>query len=540
MERSLLHAPALRNFICTVAFHRPMIRIVGGTIADGSGGTPVGNPGIAVSGGLLTVGKGALKGRASIEIEAGRMIIAPGFIDAHSHSDIAVIANPRAENRIMQGITTEITGNCGFTPFPVTALNRDVMRAEYLRSGISLTWSDLDGYAAAVERRRPAINIAPLIGHGNLRAAAMGYSSKTPTGAQMKRMKMLLERNLRMGAFGLSSGLEYTPSGFADWRELSELCAVVGKFGRVYATHMRNEDGLLEESVKESLKAVRGSKARLEISHLKATRKANWGKVISVLGDLERRAGRGEKVMWDAYPYTASHTDLTIVLPKHIMDGGFASMLSALSDRETRRRTKEEMESTRDDDDWRAIVVKDITGPSVAQYSNMNVLDIALQLKVSPAEAVFRLLEGNGHDMAIIVHNMSPPDVDAVFSAPLTGIGSDSSVYTGGHPHPRAFGTFPRAFRRYVRELNYSSVQNMVRKASALTADRFGLTERGYIRNGFFADVVIFDSSTIEDRSTYDEPSMYPAGIEHVIVNGVLEVTGGAITGKRGGVVLRA
>ena len=517
-----------------------MIRIVDGLLSDGSGATPVRNPGIAVSGGRLIVGKAASKGRVSMEISARGMIIAPGFIDAHSHSDIAVMVNPKAENRILQGITTEVTGNCGFTPFPVTELNREQMRTEYARSGIKLSWSNVREYAAAVNRRKPAVNIAPLIGHGNLRSAAMGYSSKSPSAAQMKTMKRLLEKNLGMGAFGLSSGLEYTPSGFAGWKELSELCSVVAKFGRVYATHMRNEDGLLEESVEESLRVSRRSGARLEISHLKATRKANWGKVVKVLADLERRAGRGERVMWDAYPYTASHTDLTISLPKHIMDGGFGSMLKAIAGGALRERVAREMEDSRDDDDWRSIVVKDIEGPEVSRFSNMNVLDVAGELGVSPAEAVFRLLEGNGHDIAIIVHNMAQDDVDAVFSSPLTGIGSDSSVYTGGHPHPRAFGTFPRAFRRYVRELNYCTVQGMVRKASALTAERFGIGGRGYIRNGYFADVVIFDPAAIEDRSTYDEPALTAGGIAHVIVNGVPEVSDGTVTGRRAGRVLQA
>ena len=517
-----------------------MIRITDGIIADGSGSTPVRNTGISITGEYISTGKAALNGRAAIEISAKDMVIAPGFIDAHSHSDIAVLVNPKAENRIMQGITTEVTGNCGFTPFPVTVLNRESMSTEYRRSGVRLAWNNVAEYASVVNRRKPAVNIAPLIGHGNLRAAAMGYSSKAPSAAQLSRMKGLLGQNLRMGAFGLSSGLEYTPSGFADWKELAELCAVVAKFKRVYATHMRNEDGLLEESVDESLRVSRKSKAWLEISHLKATRKANWGKAKSVLSDLERRAERGEHVMWDAYPYTASHTDLTIVLPKHIMDGGFKSMLNAIAGSETRKRVKDEMESARDDDDWRAIVAEDITGPDVSRFSNMNVLDIAGEMAVSPAEAVFRLLEKNGHDIAIIVHNMAEEDVDAVFSSSLTGIGSDSSIYTGGHPHPRAFGTFPKAFRRYVRELNFCSVQGMVRKASALTAERFGISGRGYIRDGCFADIVIFDPGRIEDRSTYEAPTITPAGIEHVIVNGVLEVSGGKITGKRGGRVLLA
>ncbi|MBX8643148.1 MAG: amidohydrolase family protein [Thermoplasmata archaeon] len=516
-----------------------MFRINGGLIVDGSGSKPYENSGILVRGDRMFLHPDfRIRGKVE-EIDADGLIIAPGFIDAHSHSDIAIVKNPKAENRILQGITTEVTGNCGFSPFPVTDLNRRVMREEYLRSGVRLRWDSLAEYASVVDGLRPAVNIAPLQGHGNLRSAAMGFSGAPPSRAELGAMKKLLSKSMRDGAFGLSSGLEYTPSSFADWKELAELCTVVSKHNGIYATHMRNEDDRLEDSVSESLRVSRKAGVRLEISHLKSTRRKNWGKVTGVLGDLDRKSARNRGISWDAYPYTACHTDLTITLPKHIMEGGFSSMLHSISDRSVRERVVREMESERDSEDWKAVVVEDISSPAISKYSDSNILDISRDMKCSPAEAVLRLLEANGHDIAIIVHNMSEGDVDAVFSHPKTGIGSDSSVFTGGHPHPRAFGTFPRAFSRYVRELKTNTVESMVRKASALNAERFSIEDRGFVRDGYFADIVVFDINEIRDRSTYGEPTLLPEGIVYLFVNGVLEVSDGRVTGRRGGRVLR-
>jgi N-acyl-D-amino-acid deacylase len=516
-----------------------VFEIVNGLIADGSGRPLFENPGIIVRKDRMFFDTRAGKNPRAKVIDAGSLVIAPGFIDAHSHSDVAVLRNPRAENRILQGITTEVTGNCGFSPFPVTDLNRDAMKREYVRSGVRLRWNNLSGYAEAVNRVRPAINIAPLQGHGNLRAAAMGYAGRAPDGKELRLMKKLLSESMAAGSFGLSSGLEYTPSSFANWKELASLCSVVSKFGGVYATHMRNEDDFLEKSVAESLKVSREGGVRLEISHLKSTRRANWGKVVTVLAELERKSARNRAIAWDAYPYAACHTDLTITLPSYIMDGGFSSMLTAVADAKTRAKVMADMEKDRDMEDWNAIVVEDITSGEISHFNNRNIGDIARQMNTVAPEAVLKLLEINGHDIAIIVHNMAQEDVDRVFSHPLTGIGSDSSVYTGGHPHPRAFGTFPRAFARYVRELKSCPMELMVRKASGLNAERFSIQMRGFLRDGYFADIVIFSPVVIADRSTYEQPSIEPEGIRHLFVNGVPEIEDGKVTGRRGGRVLK-
>lgn len=515
-----------------------MFRIVNGLVADGTGAEPHENDCITITGDRLSMKSPAKSAASGTVIEAEGLVIAPGFIDAHSHSDIAILKNPKAENRLLQGITTEVTGNCGFTPFPVTKHNMEAMKGEYRRSGVRLRWRNLEEYSATVQRVRPAVNIAPLQGHGNLRSAAMGYVGRTPTGKEMAAMKRLLSESLRAGAFGLSSGLEYTPSSFSDWKELAELCTVVARHDGVYATHMRDEDDHLGESVKESLNVSSRSKVKLEISHLKSTRRRNWGKVVDILHELDSKSRRNSRIGWDAYPYAASHTDLTITLPKYIMDGGFSSMLKAISSTGARSKAVMDMEGERSDEDWDAIVVEDIASEEIAHFNNRSVLQISKAMKTTPAETVLRLLESNGHDIPIIVHNMAEEDVDAVFSHKSTAIGSDSSVYTGGHPHPRAFGTFPRAFARYVRQLNSTTMGVMVRKASALTAERFSIAGRGYVREGYFADIIIFDPETIRDKSTYENPTAEPEGVKFVFVNGILAVSNGAITGKRGGRVL--
>lgn len=515
-----------------------MFRIVNGLVADGTGRKAKKNQGIVVAGERIRTVPVSPTPKGQTVIDAENLVVAPGFIDAHSHSDVAVLRNPRAENRILQGITTEVTGNCGFSPFPITDLNGEATRREYARLRTRLRWRNLNEYAAAVDKARPAVNIAPLQGHGNLRSAAMGYVGREPTSGEMGTMKRLLAESMKAGAFGLSSGLEYTPSSFSEWRELAELCSVVARFGGIYSTHMRNEDDTLTESVDEALRISRASGASLEISHLKSTRRRNWGKVGAVLTNLEKKSRRGGRIGWDAYPYAASHTDLTITLPKYAMEGGFPAMLNSLSSEETRGRIRADMEAVRGEEDWKAVVVEDMESSDVSRFNNMNVLDISHKLGTGPAETVLRLFEANGRDVQIIVHDMSEADVDGVFSNPRTAIGSDSSIFTGGHPHPRAFGTFPRAFRRYVRELGTNSLEMMVKKATSLTAERFSLRGRGTIADGNFADIVILDPEKIMDNSTYEDPTAAPCGVEYVFVNGVMEVCRGKITGRRGGRVL--
>lgn len=517
-----------------------MFRIVGGLIVDGTGTIPVRNPGIIIRGDKIYFANGIREVKNEIVIDAEGFIIAPGFIDAHSHSDVSVLKNPSARNRILQGISTEVTGNCGFSPFPVTPKNEEYVREDLKKDGVKLDWKNFEKYAIIVERSNPAINIAPLVGQGTLRAAVMGESAKKPSKEDMVEMKNLLEENLKQGAFGLSSGLEYTPSGFADVEELAELCKVVSRRGRVYATHMRDEGDFLEKSINESLAVSRKSGVKLEISHLKAVKHRNWGKGVKELTRLEKLARKGEHVMWDAYPYDASSTSLTITVPKRLLDGGFTAMLGKIKDQRVRSTVKEEMAKKRNEEDWHGIVLENIKNPKISKYNHNNILDISKDMGESSEETVFKLLEINQEDISIVSHTMNEIDVDSIIIHPLTSICSDSSVYVKGVVHPRAFGTFPRVFKKYVRDLNLCSIQEMVRKSTSLTADRFGIKNRGYIKEKYYADIVIFNPDTIEDKSTYESPTLLPKGIEYLFVNGVLEINERKITGERGGKVLRA
>ncbi|MEM0135325.1 MAG: D-aminoacylase [Thermoplasmatales archaeon] len=516
-----------------------MVYVKGGLLVDGTGTLPTRNPGLIIKRDKIYFANSKQVENDEITIDADGFIIAPGFIDAHSHSDVKIIKNPSAENRILQGITTEITGNCGFTPFPVTSKNEDSLREEMEIDGVELNWKNFREYATIVNKNRPAINIASLVGHGTLRSAVMGEVARKPTKEEMDEMKRLLEKNLKEGAFGLSSGLEYVPSGFADVEELSELCKVVAKMGRVYATHMRDEGDFLGKSIDESLAVSRKSGAKLEISHLKSVKRANWGKGIKELTRLEKLAKKGEKIGWDAYPYNASSTSLTITIPKKLMDGGFGTMLERIKDQKERNEAKKEMKKKRNEEDWRGIVVEDIQEPEISKYNHSNILDISRDMNESCEETVFKLLEKNQKDITIIAHTMNDLDVDVIMSHPLTAIGSDSSVYVKGTVHPRAFGTFPRVFKKYVKELNYCTVQGMVQKASSLSADRFGIESRGYIRDGYYADIVIFDPNTYEDKNTFEFPTTFPNGVEYLFVNGIMEVSGRKITGERGGMTLK-
>ncbi len=516
-----------------------MFLIKDGYLVDGTGGIPVRNRGMLISEDKISFNFNSLTGKDVTEINAKGMIIAPGFIDTHSHSDVNIVKNPSAQNRILQGITTEVIGNCGFSPFPVTNKNEQFVRNNLEEEGVELNWRNVKEYAEILDKKGPAINLVPLIGQGTLRSAVMRFDARKPTNSEIKKMKQILEDNLSQGAFGMSSGLEYTPSGFADVDELAELCKVVKRKGGVYTTHMRDEGDLLEESINESLLVSRKSKVKLEISHLKSVKRANWGKGIKELLRLERLARSGEPVTWDAYPYDASSTSLTITLPKKIMDGGFESMLESIKDLKIRNQAKKVMAKKRSSEDWEGIIVEDMANPEISKYNHRSIYDISKDMKESCEETVFRLLEKNRKDITIIAHTMNEIDVDTIVSHPLTAIGSDSSVYVKGTVHPRSFGTFPRVFRKYVREMNFCSVQEMVRKTSSLAADTFRIKGRGYLKEGYYADIVIFNLAFIEDKSTFENPTIFPQGIEYLFVNGILEIDKGKITGNRGGRVLR-
>jgi N-acyl-D-amino-acid deacylase len=507
--------------------------ITGATLLDGTGQARfVADLGI-VGDTIRSLGEIAPE-RARRTLDGRGLALAPGFIDLHTHSDGSILECPTAESRVLQGITTEITGNCGSSEVPSDAEPRSFER-----------------YFARLRELGLGVNHGALVGHGTLRELAGARKQGAPTAAEMQRMRAELERALDEGALGFSTGLEYTPGRFAESAEILELAKIAARRGALYATHMRNEVRGVVDSVDESLAIAERSGVRLQVSHLKAAGKPSWPLAAICLERLERARARGLDVFADAYPYTAYHTGLTIYLPPDVAEGEREAMLARLRDPATRERLLRTLpEAVGDDPGGYAQVVLSAIGSAEHQrFVGQDLAAIASELGVAPAEAHLRLIEAGGGTASYIGHAMSEENVARTLAHPLVLVASDGSSQPleepapgtrAARPHPRSFGTFPRVLARYVREQKLLTLEDAVRKMTALPADRAGLADRGRIGLGQKADLVLFDPQTIADTATFDRPRSAPLGIRAVFVNGVLTVENGRPTGARAGRILLA
>ena len=498
--------------------------IRGGVVVDGTGSPPF-KADIGVVGDTIVSIKDLSDAEAEQIIDAKGLYVAPGFIDIHNHSDLSILEIPTADNYVLQGVTTLVIGNCGSSPAPLTDLNkRDFeksVKAEH--PGLVISWESFGEYLEVLEKTRPTPNIVPLQGHGALRSAVLGYEDKRPSERDLAEMKRLLEESMRAGAFGMSTGLIYVPSMFADTRELIELSKVVARYRGIYATHMRNEGVGLIDSVIEAITIGVESGAGVEISHLKSSGRPAWGKVSTALQLISDYASRGYDVSADAYPYTASSTSLSALLPKDLREGSREEILRKLSDPRTLERLREGLGGVAFEEryvSWSDIMISYSLKHKEFEGSRLD--KIAESLGVDPVQAMIRLLIDDELSTGMILFGMNEEDVARVISHPLVAIGSDGSVgrFGEGKPHPRRYGTFPRIIARYVREQKLVSLQEAVRKMTSLPARKLGLWDRGLIRPGFKADLVIFDYYRIEDTATYENPHQYPNGIRYVIING--------------------
>jgi len=526
--------------------------IKGGRVIDGTGNPWCRKDVGIVEGRIKRVGHiGEHTGK---KIEAEGMIISPGFVDLHNHSDRSILAYPDAENYIMQGVTTAVIGNCGLSLAPVNPDNLDLLKrynAAALKPGFDygFEWRTLAEYYEKVERQGISLNLAPLVGHGAVRLAVKGFDSSEASREEMSKMKRLIVQSLEEGAFGMSTGLIYPPGSYSNTEELVQLASILRQYGGIYTTHMRNEGDRLMESVEEAIRIGEENDIPVEISHHKATGRPNWGKVTGTLRVMEQARQRGVEVNCDMYPYTAGSTTITATLPTWVLEGGIEKMLERLKDKETRESIKKELaegsvtgaNSIRNAG-WHNILIAGC--PSKKEYEGESLEEILKKENRfdNPYEGLFNLLleiEGNA---TMITFGMDEDDVRTVMSSPLSSIGSDSSATApaaGGKPHPRAYGTFPRFLGKYVREEKLLPLEEGIRKITSLPAGKVGLESRGLVKEGFWADVVIFDPATIKDKATYDNPHQYPAGIYYVIVNGQVVVDHGRLTSVRSGKVLR-
>lgn len=513
---------------------------------DGTG-APVWRGDIGIVGDVIRAVGAIDSDQGSRVLDATDLHVAPGFIDIHTHSDGEILRYPTAESRVMQGVTTEVTGNCGGSAAPRsesgTADVGDELREDF---GIEGGWTDVASYFSVLERVGISLNHALLLGQGTLRENVAGAEDRVLTQDEMRQILEAVEEGLDQGAWGLSTGLEYVPGRFTPTEEIMAMARVVARRGGFYASHIRSEESTLLEAVDEAIRIGRMSGSRVQISHLKAAGLPNWGKQAAALDLIEAARTGGVDVMADAYPYTAYSTGITIFLPAWAADGGKEAVAGRLADPTNRRRIRDEMEIRirQDPGDYDLIVISSVRSEANRPIIGMDVAGIAREWGMDPVDVLLRLMEEEG-SVGFIGHGMSPENVEMVLSHPLVMIGSDgSSMAPRGEalqsrPHPRSYGTFPRVLGHYCRERGIFDLPGAVRKMTSMPADQVGIADRGRIARGMKADLVVFDPDRIRDEATFEDPHRYPTGIHHVLVNGQIVVEKGAHSGARPGVVLR-
>jgi N-acyl-D-amino-acid deacylase len=518
------------------------ILIENGRIIDGSG-NPWFKADVGLKGGTIEA-MGRLWG-ATVKrrIDAEGMVVAPGFIDIHSHSDYNVLVDPRVESKVRQGVTTEVVGNCGSSAAPMNAEVR-AYREKYMRARLGedfeFNWETMGDYLGLVDGAGASFNLVATVGQGTIRQNVMGYENREPTKAELKAMKDLVADAMEDGAWGMSTGLIYTPSTFAKTEEIIELAGVLADYGGVYFSHIRGEGETLLEAVKEAVRIGKEAGVPVQIAHFKASGKPYWGRTEDSLRLVGEGREQGVDVTFDQYPYTASSTGLAAYMPHWAQEGGHDSLLERLKDPEIRKRIEEDPSGIYRD--WSAIMIA--SAKNHPEYEGKRVSEIAEMEGKDEYEAVFDLLLDEEAQVSVISFGMSEEDVRRVMQSPHGMVGSDGSAVSPrgilgrGKPHPRFYGTFPRVIGHYVRE-GVIPLQEAVRKMTSAPAQKLCLRDRGLLREGFKADITVFDPARVKDEATFVEPHQFASGIPYVIVNGEIVIDGGEHTGALPGRALR-
>ncbi len=516
------------------------LKIAGGRVADGTG-APLRVADVGLLGGTI-VDVGDLSGaEARRTIDATGRLVCPGFIDVHSHSDSYLLLEPSAPSKIYQGVTTEVVGNCGASAAPL--LGQAKLPSDWEDKTYPGHWSTVAEYRTLLESVRPAVNVVMLTGHGKLRAAVMGYEGRPARSDEVGAMVTLLEQAMDEGSAGLSTGLIYAPGMYAAPEELALLAGVPARRGGIYTTHMRSEGPRLLEALDETLAVARASGVRVQVSHLKTSGRANWGLIDAALEKLNAARAEGLEVGADRYPYTASNTDLDVILPAWAAEGGRDVVLARLRKPDTRARIRAELLENRPETYWGTIVVGSTAHPDHATLQGLPLEDAARILGLEPVDAALRLIDKDELRTSAFFFGMSEANLWRIFAEPWVMIGSDASlrapwgVLSKDFPHPRAYGTFPK-FLRAALDGKTVSVEEAVRKMTSLPAAHFRLGGRGVLRAGAPADVLVIDPIQLRDTATFTKPHALAEGVEQVIVNGVVTLDAGALTGNRAGRVL--
>jgi dihydroorotase/N-acyl-D-amino-acid deacylase len=549
---ALAHCGAGAQSSATSGEARPFdVVIVNGHIVDGTG-SPWYSGQVGIREGRIAAIGDLEAAPRKLTIDAHGDVVAPGFIDMLGQSELTMLVDPRVPSKIFQGITTEVTGE-GDSAAPLSAAMVESDKSGYEHLHIQPDWTDFAGYFARLEKQGMGINLASYVGATSVRRMVLGDADVQPTADQLKQMQALVEQAMRQGAVGVSSALQYAPAPYAKTDELIALAGVAAKYGGIYATHMRSEGDTEPAAIDEAIRIGREAHIPVEIWHLKVAGKRNWGKMPQIVAQIKAARYAGVDVSADTYAYTAWFNTFSAFIPPWAHDGGDAKLIERLKDPATRARIRKDMLSTAGDwdNEWQeipdpsAVLIAVVQNPELMPLQGKRLSDVAALWHEDAIDALCDLLIKDNAFTEVAVFAMSQPDVTLALQQPWVAVDNDSQgaspegLLGKEHPHPRAYGTFPRILRKYVREDHALTLEDAIRKFTALPAQRMRFTDRGVLKAGMAADVVVFDAKTVTDKSTFEQPNQLARGMEWVLVNGVAVIAEGKMTGKLPGEVLR-
>jgi dihydroorotase/N-acyl-D-amino-acid deacylase len=525
--------------------------IANGTIVDGSGRTGFSGD-VAIKGDRIAK-IGNLRGATAKETRDARgQIVAPGFIDMLGQSEQYLLIDPRGMSKIMMGVTTEITGE-GESIAPVNDRILKEQEDFNRRYHLTVDWRTLDEYFKRLEKQGSGLNLGTFVGATQVREYVIGYDDRPPTATELEQMKKLVADAMKDGALGVSTSLQYVPARFATTDEIVELAKVAHQYGGIYISHQRSEANAIDDSMKEVFEIARRANIPAEIWHFKTAYKKNWGRMPEMLRRIEAARKQGLKITADVYPYVAGSTSLSACLPPWALEGGTDKMVARLKDTETRKRLK--LEISADAKDWEniylgsggpgGILIGSVVNRELDNWQGKRLSEIAAAQNKDPLDALFDFIIADHGQTGAIFFMMSEDDMKAALKSPLVSICTDSGAratdgpLAGSKSHPRGWGAYPRILGKYVREEKLMPMELAIHKMTGLPAANVGLKDRGLLREGYFADLTIFDPKTVIDRATFDDPNQYPVGINYVIVNGQLEVDNSKRTPANAGRPLR-
>jgi dihydroorotase/N-acyl-D-amino-acid deacylase len=527
------------------------IIIRNGRVVDGSGRRGV-NADVAIKGDRIAR-IGNLRGaKATREIDARGQVVAPGFIDMLGQSEQFLLIDGRAMSKVMQGVTTEITGE-GESIAPINDQILKEQEAFNRKYNLTVDWRTFDQYFKRLERQGIGVNLGTFVGATQVRAYVIGYDNRPPTAAELEKMKAVVADAMNQGALGLSTSLQYVPARFAKTDEIVEMAKVARQYGGIYITHQRSEANAIDESMSEVFEIARRANIPAEIWHFKTAYKKNWGRMPEMLRRVAAARRSGLKITADVYPYIAGSTSLSACLPPWAQEGGTDKMIARLKDMRIRQQLKKEIST--DPKDWEniylgsggadGIQIASVTNSELEKWQGKRLSEVAAAENKDPLDALLDFIVADHGQTGAIFFMMNEDDMKAALKSPFVSICTDTGAratdgpLSGGRSHPRGWGTYPRILGRYVRDEKLMSLETAIHKMTEMSATKVGLKQRGLLREGYFADITIFDPKTVIDRATFEQPHQYPVGINFVIVNGQVEVDNGKRTPALAGRVLR-